>query len=41
MAGRVQTAGGEVDHGFDLFPRYVVLFRDFIDRHAVFQIFEN
>jgi uncharacterized protein YcfJ len=41
-AGRlVETVGGEVEYGFDFFPRNGVLLDDFVNRHAVFKVLEN
>src|SRR5271166_2190526 len=40
-ANCIQASSGKVDHGFHLFPSHVILLDDFVDGHAVFQIFEN
>ena len=39
--GRLKAAGREGDHAFDLFPRHVVLFGDFVDTRTVFETFDD
>src|ERR1700675_4993754 len=38
--GSVQAAGREFENGFDLVDRHIELFYDFLDGHAVFEVFE-
>src|SRR3977135_2852780 len=40
-ANGIEAARGEVDYGLYLLARNVVLFDDFVDAHAIFQVFEN
>jgi hypothetical protein len=40
-ANRIEAARGEVDYGFYLLARNVILFDDFVDSHTIFQVFEN
>jgi hypothetical protein len=37
----VETMGGEVEYGFDLFARNGILLDDFINGHAVLKVLEN
>jgi hypothetical protein len=42
MSGNFQATCGKVQHGLDLFPRQAIVeLHEFVDRHAVFQVFKN
>jgi hypothetical protein len=39
--GRIETAGGELKHRYNLFPRHIEPLHDFFNRRPRLKIFEN